>query len=641
MPTAIQCGRLVRWVRHTGEVTDSLIEEFADWLDERGVPDASSVVDDARGFLDWRADAPLTTLDENAIRQFLLEWCPRHLNLPPDQSPDICKAVGELVSFLGWTRRLRGGPERGRKLAGTATGLAETMRAKMADQSNFGMAKSLFAGIEGAEAMTEQELMAAIQRRVDEHNALPLEQRRAATDRFFEPRPSTVELPFVHVPPPEAEVAAVAAAAVLPAKMQALRDYLGDKGKALTAKGHLKLADGRALVEILDTGDVVDPKIGDRTFRTHSTAVLPGLTFLLALAEEAGVVRHHDKRLVPIKVWSRKSSIAKAASLFRAVIEYGVLSTMRRPLGLFDELHTLLDEGVMHWLAGLLAPGAHAEFDDIVDLNRRVVLDEFAGAGLDSYVSGQGLVQDVSDILNAVVMTGAIEWTGRAESATRFGRGFWTGGTISITALGRHVLPHYLPAVGITLRTAGDLTDANPEELVAAMGTVEPDQHSSMLAGWKPSLPAAERAGLVAAMAADAVDAHTRLVGLRLLGMFDTDVAEPHMRQLLDTPAAGHAAVWLLDHGLADGDTVGGFITPTMMVDILAMLIDHPDVLCEQFLGSHDPDRMLEAFWRHPAPETAAVLDVLGHHLPDRALAKRARKAAIKHRSWMANIDRG
>ena len=46
---------------------------------------------------------------------------------------------------------------------------------------------------------------------------------------------------------------------------------------------------------------------------------------------------------------------------------------------------------------------------------------------------------------------------------------------------------------------------------------------------------------------------------------------------------------------------------------------------------------MLEFFGRHPAPETAAVLDVLGRHLPDRALAKQARKAAFKHRSWMAN----
>ena len=83
----------------------------------------------------------------------------------------------------------------------------------------------------------------------------------------------------------------------------------------------------------------------------------------------------------------------------------------------------------------------------------------------------------------------------------------------------------------------------------------------------------------------------------------------------------------LLDHGLADGDTVGAYITPAIM-----------DVLCEQFLGGHDPHRMLEFFWCHPAPETAAVLDVLGRHLPDRALATQA--AGIEHRSWLTKTAR-
>jgi hypothetical protein len=41
--------------------------------------------------------------------------------------------------------------------------------------------------------------------------------------------------------------------------------------------------------------------------------------------------------------------------------------------------------------------------------------------------------------------------------------------------------------------------------------------------------------------------------------------------------------------------------------------------------------------WRHPAAETGLVLDTLGKYLPDRKLAKAARKAAMRHRSWMAN----
>jgi len=76
------------------------------------------------------------------------------------------------------------------------------------------------------------------------------------------------------------------------------------------------------------------------------------------------------------------------------------------------------------------------------------------------------------------------------------------------------------------------------------------------------------------------------------------------------------------------------------MVDILSQLIDHPDVLCEQFLSGHDPHRMLEFFWRHRAPETAAVLGVLGRHLPDPTLAKQACRTLIKHRSWLANENR-
>ncbi|WP_319431417.1 hypothetical protein [Mycobacterium sp. RTGN5] len=335
-------------------MADDLIEEFEDWLCEQPLGHGINYVSHARTFLRWHAESSLATLDEHAIRSFLLDWCPRRLRLPADESWSVCETVVELLHFLGGTGRLPGGPERARALMRTTNGLAGKMTSKMADPSNYGMAKSLLVDIEGSESMSDQELLAAMQRRIDEH-------------------------------------------------------------------------------------------------------------------------------------------------------------------------------------------------------------------------------------------------------------------------------------------TAPDLAEVDLAELMDAMATQPPERHSAMLAVWKPALPPSERAGLVAAMITAAEDARMRLVGLRFLGMFDAAVAEPHMRQLLDTAAAGHAAVWLLDHGLADGDAVGGFITPAIIVDILAQLIDHPDVLCEQFLRGHDPAGMLEFFWHHCAPETAAVLEALGQHLPDRALAKQARKAAIKHQTWMAN----
>jgi hypothetical protein len=624
----------------TNEMTNDLIPGFEDWLSENRATDVGTFVSHAQAFLDWRADAPVLTIDEGEIRAFLLDWCPRHLSLPAEQSWEVCDAVAEFLLYLGETRRLRGGPERGRKLATLAVGLTDAMHTKMADPANYGMAKTLFAGIDDAEQMTEQELLAAMQRRVDEHNALPFEQRKALTDGVFDRTPQIVELPFLLFPPLEAEVAAVAGAAALPAKVRALHDYLGEKGIALTPKGNLKLADGRALVELLDTGDDFETTIGEATFKTQSTAQLRQLMYLLAVFQESGAVRQTRNRLAPVKAWSRKSPIIKATKLLQTVIEFGVLSMMGPRMTFYDELHGLLDDGVVPWLAGLLAPGASTGFDDIVDLNERVVRSQFSSEEVSYYLSNGHLAEDLSRILAMLEIAGAIAWTDREESLTRWGKVYWTGGTVTMTAFGRHVLPQYLPEAGIMLRTAPDLTEATMLDLIAALDSIPAEQHSVVLATWQPSLPDSVRAGLVAGLVAEAPDAGTRLVGLRLLDMFDPGAVEPHMRQLLDTAASGHAAVWLLDHGLADGDAVGTFITPAIMVDILSLLVEHPDVLCAQFLGGHDPEGFLEFFWRHPAPETAAVLDVLGQHLPDRALAKQARKAAIKHRSWMANGGR-
>ena len=527
-------------------MTAALIEEFTDWLEGRGAPDPATLAGHAELFLDWRGSAPLTTINDDDLREFLLGWCPRKLSIPAEESWEVCEAVGEFVFFLGSTGRMRGGPERARSMQQRAIGLIGPMMVRMADPANFGMAKSLFAGISGMEAMTQEELTAALQQRMDEHNALPLDQRRAATDQFFEPPMiETVELPFLYVPPSPADVEAAAARAVLPAKVQALRDYLGDTGKVLTATGNLKLADGRALVDLLDTGDEIDPKIGEKTFKTQSTAELRRLAYLVEIALEAGAVRRVNKRLVPVKRWAKKSPVQQATELFQTVVELGVLSEMGAGMSFYDDLHNLLDEGVVHWLAALLAPEARVDFDDIVELNRSVVEYQYSASAVEYYLSGDSPSRDVGRTMEILAMTGAVEWSGHRESVSEWGRPYSIGGTLALTALGRHALPDLLADAGLSLRSAADLADADLDELIAAMGQVPPQQHSDMLAAWQPPMPESERAGTVAAMISGAEDARTRLIGMRLLSLFDADVAEPHMRQLLDTDAAGHAAIWL------------------------------------------------------------------------------------------------
>lgn len=619
---------------------DKLLALFADWLAEQGVSEPDDRVGTADLFLNWcdgyRGGSP-EMLDEGDIDDFLLGWCPEKLTMPPEESAALCRGLGEFIEFLGESGTLRCDDVRRTELAAHAVGSADIMQTRMADPANWGMAKSLFSGIDGAASMTEQQLGAALQQRMEEHNALPFEERWAATDEFFEspePEPS-----ILCIPPAEADVAVDVAAAVLPDRVHKLRDYLGDDGKALTDKGNLKLVDGRALVELLDTGDTIDPTYGDRTFRTRSTADLPQLAFLLAVAEHAGAVRRHRKRLVPVKAWTQRSALDAATRLFAAVIEIGVLSGRENPY--YGVLHRFLDDGVVYWLAGGLSPGASIGYDEIVELNAEAVLSEFEGEFLENFVSGTSLQRDITRILEALVLAGAITWTGRRQyDGDVYLDPFFVGGTITLTSFGRAVLPEHLARAGIAVSTVADLADLDLVELRDALRDVPAETHAAMLMAWRPELTMAERAALVAAMVAEADDAVTRLDGIHLLGMFDDDVTEPHMRQLLDTEAAGHAAIWLLDRGLAEPEAVGGFITPAVLIDILSLTVDDPAILSQLFLSAPEPEEMLEFFWRHPASETAAVLDALGRHLSDPRLAKLARKAAIKHRSWIANQGR-
>jgi hypothetical protein len=53
----------------------------------------------------------------------------------------------------------------------------------------------------------------------------------------------------------------------------------------------MTLADARALVSLLETGDEIDPKIGDRVFKTTTSAELPELTTIIEWAKAARLVR--------------------------------------------------------------------------------------------------------------------------------------------------------------------------------------------------------------------------------------------------------------------------------------------------------------------------------------------------------------
>jgi pRiA4b ORF-3-like protein len=82
-----------------------------------------------------------------------------------------------------------------------------------------------------------------------------------------------------------------------------LRSFLAwvGPGRKLTSTGRIGLADARHLVELLETGDTIDPEIGGRVFKTKSSEDLAYLSRIVAWAKAARLVRVTGTTLVPVK----------------------------------------------------------------------------------------------------------------------------------------------------------------------------------------------------------------------------------------------------------------------------------------------------------------------------------------------------
>lgn len=573
-----------------------LLEELNGWLDLPEIERSGTVVN--VGFvLDWRyrdSDGVLDDFAPSDIADLMLKWCPPRLAGRAEVVPFLCDAVQIYLEFMAATGRLVGGRKRATRLIGLVDDLMPALLAEVQDPSS-----------------------------VEEYSEQP--QR-------------TYELPFVYLRPPAAEVEAAAAAAPLLAKFRTLCAYLGPDGKQLTENGNLKLADGRALVDLLETGDMMEMQLGGTTISAKSTRSLRRLDFIVTFARHAGAVRALKGRLVPVKAWAARPAVQQAEALFAALVQRGPLEVEISDSWLYSlELRQLLDDGIVHWLAPLLAPGAVESFDAMVEWAQSAATTKHELLDPDDEWNYESIEADMSRIFEVLEQAGVVLWTDRQEVPEPFGPTVWTGGTVALTAFGRHVLPDYLGDAGYVLRRAEDVVHADAPALIDALFSAGDTDREALIAAWQAERPTTERVQMLTEAIVAASNGASRGMALSVLDHFDIDVAEPFVRQLLDTPVAGHAALWLMSQGRADAETVGSFIDMTVIVDVLAAGVDDPKELCEFFGSFPEPFGLLDDMWRHPAPETAVVLDALGHHLQHKALAKAARKAAVKHRSWLAN----
>lgn len=614
---------------------DLLLERFERWLvDEGGVAAAAAaaIAGEASLALDWKrgyGGGELGRWQVGDVADFLLDWCPRKLSVSAFDAASIPASLALFVSFLDGQGLMAPGSAPFDVLAGAAMSMIDDFVAAMGDPSNFGMAKSLFGGAEAAGVdLGDPDAMQAW---MDEFNARPEEERR----RFIPgpvPAPPKRALPPVALPD-DAEVAASKAAAPILAKFAAFAAFVGT-GRKLTQTGRLTLADARALVEELGTGDVVDEVIGDQTYKLKSSDDLTGLRQIFAWARKAGVVRVAHGRVIATK---RGLAIARDPGAFfdrslDALLDIGPLASQRHTGGWFawPEVDELLDTLAVELLVGPYAAQGAVPVEDFVQVATSVVLDGFEFPAMQHDRVGRRITNDISDMLRILELAGVV----RCD-----------GGSVELTPAGTAAVNHKLAAAGYEAPAAGRFAEATATELLLGTDLADFPALLGEVEAWRRRRDPAQAAAELAVAVRELDDPALRNLALALMAETGAEVSGPELRKLADdAEIRGVALCWLVDQGLESPDVLFDPDDLFWFVDVLAYrlvtlgvegLIDTLGVA-----GSHAEEiKVIDGIWRSPSTATDTVLAAIGDEHPSKIVAKAARKAVFKRRSWLASRE--
>jgi hypothetical protein len=255
-------------------------------------------------------------------------------------------------------------------------------------------------------------------------------------------------------------------------------------------------------------------------------------------------------------------------------------------------------------------------------------------AGQDGAARGGGDVVDLSAALEMLADLGVVDLDTDEEAG---------GLTVGLSRLGMWGVHGRLRARGWQLPVAGQLAQDRAAVLLAALADYDAEDGEAEIAAWL-----AERGpGEAAAELMEA--ARQGSPGLRgaAFAVLDRvgDEAIPAVSEALDDAVLRpHAVVWLRDHGeqaeLARGDQ------EWLLVDLGAGLLEEAqpeDVVAELLpdLPSGGQAKLVAGLWEVSHPGLIGLLTALGEHHHDPAVAKAARKAALKARSRSATRPAG
>lgn len=591
-----------------------------------------------------------TTAD---LRELLADWAPRQVNLPVESWAAVPPALHAFVDFLADLGLADGRGDEPAVLHDAIDALEGEFRAAMADRANWGPAKfwatlMMDHGVDPADQTAVQNFIADTRggrNDVDEEtiDAMAAKLLAAAV-------PAPPRLPPPVILPSDDELAAAAEQAELVGRLRAFTEWVG-AGKALTQTGRLKLADARHLVELLGTGDVIDPVIGDRVVKTRSSEQLYQLGVVVEWAKAARLVRLVKGRLVTVKT--------------TATLRDRPLALWERAANSFDKLGGAICGGA--WGGWPLRPEFEAAVGVLLEalfamplpmgLARRLVWDVVTrGCDPDNERYAEMLrsavAADLDRLIEQLELLGMVQKADAGglfdpdkieELAEELDGLDDLAECVQLSPLGRWFVRRRLRATGYHVPTVEELAAEEAEVVIASCAASGPELVDAALSAWcglrGPNRSAVE---LLALLRRTDDPAHRLCVyrGFDLIGAVGAEA----VRTLVDDEALGPAAKsWLVEQGHAPELTLSPADHADAIVDLLAGLtrLGGPASTLAALgdLGATPAD-VVTLLGIARLPHAEEVLDTIATQHPDKKIARTARKSLLAFRSRSGSAGR-
>ncbi|MFI0349740.1 hypothetical protein [Actinomadura sp. 9N407] len=604
---------------------DTISGELRSWADEHDadvdVRDIGLLLDLARDDLKLAGPGALTP---DLLRELMLDVVPEAVVAGPDEAPALLDAARHLLAFLRDTGAVK--PGAATRLEAALDRLVPQFTKVIAtvDEEDRLAAAEILTGMMLAEGVPLDD-EDAVARWIGDFEALPDDERYARTDEYLRESEDRA------VPPvrlaADAELAAAARGSGLTAQVRALTAWVGE-GRAVTEHEDLPVADALAAVEALD---LPSPR---RTATVESQEDLPELDRLWWAALDAEMFAIADGTVSPGPAADLLDGAGGDAGDDAALDEAALDAWLRLFDGVAVPEHDPADgldplQLIQNELTGVLI--------QLYEQDAPTSLDELSGA-LIEHVTEAYEVTERHGLADAIREALALE----IEDLVRWGvvvPGGDGGGHV-LTPLGTWGVRELLLADGFVAPVVGDLADAPAAALVAGLTWHRQETADEEIDGWlarRDALPAARE--LLEVMRTGGPGA--RNLAAAVLQRVGPE-AEPAVREASgDRPVRPYAVLWL--DRLEDEDAVAASLDRDeylwLFVDTVAGMLETVDpdeavaaAVTDAPTGS-DLAGMIEQMWRVDHPAAHAVLEALGDHHPDKAIAKAARTAAYKARS--------